>query len=249
MSAATLRHPGRLPDVPPAPTDILTENAAIRLAGGSTVICEAERVSIALGDDATVIISDPGDGFGISGVWNNRSFHLRGPFVEDVRVRLFGHPPDSPHWRPAAQRDTRPIHLFTRLPEGCLYLGIGKPRQGDYRNGIMVGAKLTIDPALNIDVLDRVRPAGEPESLPDTAWLADVMISPTAALERVVAGWFPETVEDHGEVLSTRWNIPAPLEVFYRLARQHSTLLGRQNFIRLAVRPVASRPRGVGRPG
>lgn len=51
------RHPDRLPDVPMTSTDILTENAAIRLAGGDLVICAADDVSVVLGNEAAVVQS------------------------------------------------------------------------------------------------------------------------------------------------------------------------------------------------
>jgi len=218
--------------VPVSPNDILTENAAIRLAGDDSIVCEADGVSVVLGNEAMVILAEPRDGLDVSGVWSSRRFHLNGPFVDDVGVRLFGHPPTSPQWSWAERRDVRPIHLLTRLPSGCLYLGIGKPGQGDYRDGVLFSAKLTIDPELTNDLLDRVRPSTEPNALPDLMWLASVKSSPTTALKQFVEGWIPETAEDLGDLATNTWDLPAPLAEFYRLARRRPTLLGRQNFIR-----------------
>ncbi|MFL6051427.1 MAG: hypothetical protein ACJ72W_00705 [Actinoallomurus sp.] len=84
--------------MPVNPNDLLTEGAATRLAGDNVIGCETDGVSVLLGDAATVIIADLRDGLDVSGVWNGRRFHLHGPLVDDVGVRLFGHPPDSPEW-------------------------------------------------------------------------------------------------------------------------------------------------------
>ncbi|WP_344668263.1 hypothetical protein [Catenulispora yoronensis] len=217
--------------MPLSPTDILPVDAAMRLAGDDRDTCEAEGASVVVGNDAMVIITDPQDSIGISGVWNSRRFRLHGPFVEDAAVRSVGHLPGSPHWSWATERGARQIHLFARLPEGCFYLGAGKPVQGEYRDGVMLSAELAIDPELTGEVLARVRPVREPDALPELAWLANIKDDPTAALQDFVSGWIPETAEDLGDFLPHQWDIPAPLAGFFRLARKRPVLLGRQNFI------------------
>ncbi|MEU1737391.1 hypothetical protein [Streptosporangium sp. NPDC020145] len=72
----------------------------------------------------------------MSGVWNSRRFHLHGPFVDDVGVRLFGHPPNSSGWNRAPRPEVGPVHLLIRLPEGRVYLGVGRPGQAGYANGV-----------------------------------------------------------------------------------------------------------------
>jgi hypothetical protein len=215
-----------------SPEDVLTEDAAAGFAGAVLVICEADGVSLVLGSDAMVIISEPRDELGVSGVWSSGRFHLHGPFVDEVGVRLFGHRPGSPQWSWTRPRDPRPIHLLVRLPEGCLYLGRGKPVQGEYHNGHLLSAKLAIVPELSVDTLDRVRPPAEPAALPGLDWLADVTADPAAALERFVEDWVPATSEDLGELDAHRWNVPDPLAELYRLARNRPVLLGVQNRIR-----------------
>jgi hypothetical protein len=218
--------------VPANPNDLLTEGAAIRLAGDNAIACETDGASVLLGDAATVIIADPRDELDVSGVWNGRRFHLHGPLADDVGVRLFGHPPASPEWSWNQRSDARPVHLLTRLPEGCVYLGVGKPGQGDYTNGCLTYAALTIEPELTPELLDRVRPPAEPGTLPNLDWLPHVTASPLEALTRFVAGWIPETYHDLGESVAAPRDVPEPLAVFYRLARHRPALLGVQNRLR-----------------
>ena len=218
--------------MPVTPNDILTENTAIRLAGDDAIVCETDGASIVLGNDAMVIIAERGNSLHVSSVWNSRRFHLHGPLVEDVAVRLFGHQPTSPQISWAGQRDVRPIHLLTRLPAGCLYLGLGKPARGHYTNEVLVSAELTIDPELTDELLDHVRPPTEPDTLPDQTWLANIQANPTIALKQFVEGWVPETDEDLGEFALSGWTVPEPLAAFYRLVRYRPALLGRQNFLR-----------------
>lgn len=218
--------------MPVNPNDLLTEDAAIRLAGGNVIGCETDGASVMLGDAATVIIADPLDGLDVSGVRNGRRFHLHGPLADDVGVRLFGYLPDSLEWSWTKGSDARPVHLLTRLPEGCVYLGVGKPAQAGYANGCLTYAALTIEPELAPELLDRVRPPSEPETLPNLDWLAHMTARPLEALTRFVEGWFPETYQDLGELVAAPWNVPEPLAVFYRLARHRPALLGVQNRLR-----------------
>ncbi|MFF5257947.1 hypothetical protein ACFY4C_03305 [Actinomadura viridis] len=218
--------------MPVNPNDLLTKGAAMRLAGDNVIGCETDGASVLLGDAAMVIIADPRDGLDVSGVWNSRRFHLHGPLIDDVGVRLFGHPPDSPEWSWAQRPDTRPVHLLIELPEGCVYLGVGKPGQARYENGCLAYAALTIEPELPPKLLDRVRPPTEPETMPNLDWLTHMSASPLEALTQFVEGWIPETHQDLGKFVAARWDVPEPLAVFYRLARHRPALLGVQNRLR-----------------
>ncbi|MFJ5779112.1 hypothetical protein [Streptomyces sp. NPDC093094] len=218
--------------MPVNPNDLLTEGAATRLAGDNVVGCETEGACVLLGDSAVVIIADPQDGPDVSGVWNSRRFHLHGPLADDVGVRLFGHPPDSPEWSWNQRPDTRPVHLLTRLPEGCVYLGIGKPGQAGYTDGCLDHAALTIEPELTPELLNRVRPPAEPETLPNLDWLTHMTTRPLEALTQFVEGWIPETHQDLGTFAAAPWEVPRPLAVFHRLARHRPSLTGVQNRLR-----------------
>ncbi|WP_232383166.1 hypothetical protein [Actinomadura violacea] len=158
-----------------------------------------------LGDAATVIIADPLGGLG---VWNGRRFHLRGPLVDDVGVCLFGHLPDSPEWSWTQRPGARPVHLLTRLPEGCPYLGVGKPAQAGYANGCLTYATLTIEPEPTPELLDRVRPPAEHETLPNLDSLVHMTASPLEALTQFVEGRIPETCQDLGEFVAAPWDVP-----------------------------------------
>ncbi|MGI5328374.1 hypothetical protein [Actinomadura nitritigenes] len=218
--------------MPVNPNGLLTEGAAIRLADDNVMGCETDGASVMLGEAATVIIADPLDGLDVSGVWNSRRFHLHGPLVDDVGVRLFGHLPDSLDRSWSQHSDARPVHLLTRLPEGCVYLGVGKPAQASYTNGCLAYAALTIEPELTLELPDRVRPPSEPETLPNLDWLTHMAVSPLEALTQFVEGWFPETYQDLGEFVAAPWDVPEPLAVFYRLARHRPALLDVQNRLR-----------------
>jgi hypothetical protein len=221
----------RLRFVPTKPLDLIDEQDAIRLAGANSIGCESDEVVVTLGDDAVVIIAEPMDAPGVSGVRNHERFHLHGPFVADVGIRLFGYPPTSPHWSWTQRDDPRPIYLLVRLPEGCLYLGVCRPQRGKLDDGLLYEAELTIEPALSTEALDRVRPPSEPGALPGLEWLPDVTDNPRAALDRFVRDWIPETNHDLGEPDAGRWNVPEPLADYYRLARRRPALLGVQNYI------------------
>lgn len=211
--------------------DLMTEGEAIRLVGDNVSIYASPGVSIALGDTATVVIADPRDDVGVGGVWNSGRFRLVGPLAAEVEVRLFGHPPTSPQWDWRQRRDERPMHLLSRLPEGCLYLGLGKLRSGGGHGRAPYFAEFAIDPELSDATLDRVRPPTEPEKLPGIRWLTEVASSPVEALAGFVDGWFSEASMDPEDVLPGRWKVPDPLASFYGLARRYPGLLGVQNYI------------------
>ncbi|TXS52784.1 hypothetical protein [Streptomyces sp. t39] len=220
--------------MPLSPSDLLTEADATRLAGGGVIGCETDGAVVLLGDAATVIIADARDGLGVSGVWSSRRLHLYGPFVDDVGLRLFGHPWGDPGSSWTQRPDPRPVHLLTRLPEGCVYLGVARQGAGQarYTDGSLTHAALTIEPELPSDLLNRVRPPAEPEALADLGWLARVHTSPLEALTEFVEGWIPETGEDLGELTRGACNVPPPLAEFCRLARRRPALLGVQNRLR-----------------
>lgn len=213
------------------PLDLLDERAAIRLAGAGAIGCESDKVVVFLGKAAVVIVADPVDAPDVSGVRSRETFHLHGPFAADLGTRFFGHPPTSPHWSWTQREDPRPIYLLIRLPEGCLYLGVCRPKGGKFDDGLLYEADLTIEPVLSAETLNRVRPASEPGVLPGLEWLPDVTDNPRAALDRFVHDWIPETSRDLGELDAGRWSVPAPLADYYRLARRRPALLGVQNYI------------------
>lgn len=222
--------------MPAKPLDLLDEQDAISLAGPSAIGCESDGVVVALGNAAVVIVADPIDVPGVSGVRSRETFSLHGPFAADVGVRFFGYAPTSPHWSWTQREDPRPIHLLIRLPEGCLYLGVCRPYRGKLDDGLLYEADLWIAPLLSAETLNRVRPFSEPGALPGLEWLPDVTDNPGAALDRFVQDWIPETHRDLGELDAGRWSVPAPLAGYYRLARRRPALLGVQNYIDLPDR-------------
>ncbi|MER7209191.1 hypothetical protein ABT340_19185 [Streptosporangium sp. NPDC000239] len=171
--------------MPLNPNGLLTEGAAVRLAGDNVVDCQTGGVSVLLGDAATVVIADPRDGLDVSGVWNSRRFHLHGPFVDDVGVRLFGHPPTPPDGTGptpggGAGPSADPAAGRSHIP------GSRQARAGRVHERRLSCAALTIEPELTPELLDRVRPSAEPETVPNLDWLTRMTTRPLEALTRFV---------------------------------------------------------------
>lgn len=225
------------------PVDVIDEDEAIRLAGADAVAHRAQGVVVTVGDDAVVIVADPQDGLESSGVWTRTRFRLHGPFPYDVGVRFFGRPPTSPYWSWAQRGDVRPVHLSTRLPEGCLYLGTGKAFHGGFDEHALYSVDLGIEPELTLEVLDRVLPPTDPGRLPGVEWLDLIPIAPLLALESFVTAWVPE---NGGSVEAVEFSgVPAALVEYYRLAQTRPALLGVQNRLLLVAGWAAGR-RDVG---
>ncbi|WP_344657015.1 hypothetical protein [Catenulispora subtropica] len=225
------------------PLDLVDEDEAIRLAGANAAAHHGPGVVVVLGDDAVVIVADPQDGLEASGMRSRRDFRLHGPFPYDVGVRFFGHPPTSPHWSWAQRRDVRPFHLFTRLLEGCLYLGVGKPFHGGFDEHALHTADLRITPELTLEVLDRALPPTEPGELPGLEWLGLVSDAPMQALESFVTAWIPE--DGSSAEASEHDDVPAALVEYYRLAQARPALMGVQNRLLPVVKWAAGRDVGM----
>ncbi|GAA2004853.1 hypothetical protein [Catenulispora subtropica] len=212
----------------PKPLDLLNEGEVARLTGADVIGCHGPGAVAYLGSDAVSIVADPVDDPEASGVRSRYSFHLQGPFVGDLGVRVLKHPPAR-----NGPEDLRPIHLFARLPEGCLYLGAGTVGLATFANDLLYEAELDIEPPLPAEMLDRVRRPSEPGELPGLDWIEALEQDPGEALDTLVHAWFPKTSEDLGQVNHAGWTIPGFLSRFYQLARHRPAVLGVQNFINL----------------
>ncbi|MEY9934141.1 hypothetical protein ABH926_008805 [Catenulispora sp. GP43] len=225
------------------PLDLVAEDEAVRLAGAGAATHHGPGVVVVLGGDAVVIVADPQDGLESSGMRSRRDFRLHGPFPYEVGVRFFGHPPTSPHWTWAQRREVRPFHLFTRLPEGCLYLGVGKPFRGGFDEHALHSADLRIAPELSLEVLDRVLPPTQPGELPGLEWLGLVSDAPILALESFVIAWIPQ--DGSSPEACKLDGVPAALVEYYRLAQTRPALMGVQNRLLPAAKWTAGRDVGM----
>ncbi|MFI6729599.1 hypothetical protein NRF20_42795 [Streptomyces sp. R-74717] len=194
------------------------------------------RAMVAVGSSPTVVIADPSDEPGVSGVWNDQEFRLVGP-APPVASRLVGPMPFT-----AAGTPPEPlVHLFVRLDGGCLYLGTGRVSMCETSEDVLIRCRLRISPPLNREILDRVRPPATPPPLPGLAWLGNVHRNPGQAVERFLTNWYPATSTQE-PIADIPGSIPRALADFYRLATQRPVILGSHNRIKRIneIRPDSS---------
>ncbi|WP_328664233.1 hypothetical protein [Streptomyces sp. NBC_00328] len=188
---------------------LTTEAAALSVAGAGLRRYEMGPALIGAGADATVVIVEPGDDPGVSGVQDSTKVLLRGDAVPALHPRF-------------EFRAALPIHLFARLDRGCLPLGTALCRGGSSTPAHFNHAELRLDQPLTREMLDAVRPVPAPGSVPTVDWVDHVETDPIRALESFVLGWFPaEEAEPAGEE-STEGepdDLPEALAGFYRVAR------------------------------
>ncbi|MEU9371688.1 hypothetical protein AB0D71_45145 [Streptomyces avermitilis] len=190
---------------------LITEAAALSVAGAGLLRYEVGPALICAGADATVVIVGPGDNPGVSGVQDSAKVLLRGDGVPALHPRF-----DFP--------GALPIHLFARLDQGYLSLGTARCRRmgGESTSAHFNHAVLELDQPLSRAVLDAVRPVPAPGPVPGVEWVDLVATDPIRALESFVLGWFPteetEPAED-GSTAGEAGSLPEALAAFHRLAR------------------------------
>ncbi|MGW7367949.1 hypothetical protein ACWGI8_32145 [Streptomyces sp. NPDC054841] len=196
------------PTLPP----LITEAAALSGAGAGLRRYEMGSALIGTGADATVVIVEPGDSPGGSGVQDSTKVLLRGDTVPVLYPRFDFEAP-------------LPIRLFARMDGGCLPLGAARGR-GRSDPAAFDYAALELDQPLTREVLDAVRPVPEPGPVPDVDWVDHVDAGPIRALESFVLGWFSaeEPVSAEEDATAERGNLPEALVAFYRLARLRPAL-------------------------
>ena len=94
---------------------LTTEAAALSTAGDGLVRHEMGAALVCAGAAATIVIVEPGDDPGVSGVQDSTKVLLSGDGAPALRPR-FG------------LRGALPIHVFARLDQGCLSLGAARCR-------------------------------------------------------------------------------------------------------------------------
>ncbi|MGW4021413.1 hypothetical protein [Streptomyces sp. NPDC005009] len=94
---------------------LVTEAAALSVAGAGLRRYEMDTAVIGAGTDATVVIVESGDNPRVSGVQDATKVLLRGDPIPDLRPRFDFESP-------------LPMHVFARLGQGCLPLGTARCR-------------------------------------------------------------------------------------------------------------------------
>ncbi|WP_158791125.1 hypothetical protein [Streptomyces sp. NRRL WC-3549] len=198
--------------------DLVDEAEALALVGPDAEMFTIGGAVVGFGAAEPVIIADAVDGLTTSCVWNSREFRLHGSGPARLASRIWDEDP------------RRPVHVFVRLEEACIYLGTARPVRGERSNDRFMLCVLRLDSQLDQEVLDRVRPPTTPPGLPGLEWLDHVNTDRGKALELFVKGWFPATGTD-GLVTDLPGSVPWALADFYHLAARHPAVSGRQNTI------------------
>ncbi|SEE37090.1 hypothetical protein SAMN05216532_7961 [Streptomyces sp. 2231.1] len=211
---------------------LITEAAALAVAGVGLHRYEMGPAVIGAGVDVTVVIVESGDDPGVGGVQDATKVLLRGDAVPALRPRLEIRAP----W---------PLHVFVRLDGGCLPLGTALCRGGSSIPAHLPYALLKLDKPLTREVLDAVRPVPEPGPVPGVDWVGHVESDPIRALEAFVLGWFPaEAAGSIGERTNEGEqpdDLPEALTAFYSVARRRPAVLGFRN-------PVLPQPQRTSGP-
>ena len=187
---------------------LITEAAALSVAGAGLLRYEMGPALIGAGADSTVVIVEAGDNPEVSGVQDSTRVLLRGERIPDLHPRF-------------DFQDVPPIHLFARLDRGCIPLGTARCRSRPWKPGDFNHAVLELRQPLGRKVLDMVRPVPEPGPVPGVEWVGFVEADPVRALKAFILGWFPaeDTVSPEDEsTASDLGNLPEALAAFYRLA-------------------------------
>ncbi|MFE1292754.1 hypothetical protein [Streptomyces sp. NPDC058751] len=193
---------------------LITEAAAMSVAGVGFHRYEMGPALIGVGADATVVIVAPGDNPGVSGVQDSTKVLLRGEPVPALHERF-------------AFRDAPPIHLFADLGGGCLPLGTARCRGRSWSPAGFNHADLELDQPLSRAMLDAVRPVPEPGPVPGVGWVDHVETDPVRALESFVLGWFPTEETEPAKEATAEGDLdalPTALAAFHRLARLRPAL-------------------------
>ncbi|MFJ9694784.1 hypothetical protein [Kitasatospora sp. NPDC101183] len=207
----------------PSPT---TEAAALAAAGAGAQRYDLGSALIAAGDDATVVLVEPGDRPGLDGVQDAGTVLLTGAPVDGLHTR-FVHPAE------------RPIHVYARLDGACLPLGAAIAARTESAAPAISHVRLQFEQPLGRALLDLVRPVPAPGPTPAVDWVDEVEAQPLRALEAFALGWFPAEQPPAEE--PELGPVPPALAAFHRLARRRPALLRFGN-------PVLKRPRRASGP-
>lgn len=208
---------------------LITEEAALSVAGAGLIRYAMGPALIGAGADATVVIVESGDNPKVSGVQDSVWVLLRGDRIPELHSRF-------------EFRGALPIHVFARLEEGYLRLGTAQCRAMPSAPANFNRAELRLSQPLTREMLDAVRPVPSPGPVPRVDWIDLVESDPIRALESFVLGWFSEAEPADDETTANELdNLPEALAAFHRLARLRPA-------IHRFIDPVLKKPRHASGP-
>lgn len=198
--------------------DVIEEGDAGAMAGANPSLFQAGGASVVVGGDAVVVIADPNDDPLLSGVKGEFTFALYGPAPVELQSAIFN---DS---------TGRSILLFVRIDSGCMFVGNGILAQGELGHDRFVSCHFDIEPALERQTLDTVRPVAVPNGLPGMAFVKES--SAEGFVRRFAADWIPE-VAGAGFDVEAGWPdaVPDSIAAYLQVARHRPSLLGSENKI------------------
>lgn len=189
--------------------EIVAEAGALAVAGSGARVHTAAGTVFAAGPDGTVVIT--------TGVHNAEDLTVSGPFPRLVEGRVNGG--DA-------------LHVFARLPDGCLTLGTARVTGVARRRGVLQRLDLRLDTPLP----ERLRDLAETDQ-PGPDWLDLLPDDPLAAMERFAAGWWDRT----GAAPAPLTGGPPALRVFQRAVDGRAT----RGALRIHREPLPGGPGGT----
>jgi hypothetical protein len=193
------------------PWSVVDEPEALALAGPGATLLTGDGAAYAVGSDTIVVITPP--------TGSAAEITLPGPFPELVEQRLGG------VLRPAVQ-------AFTRLPQGCLTLGVARSTELGYRRGALHDIRLTFESPVPADLLGRVTPG--------LGWLEQVGSDPVSAMRRFIGDWYDDVPP---RAVLPDVEAPPPLQAFYRAAAGRAEVHGVSSVV--LPQPIGGRPDGL----
>ncbi|MEV6602511.1 hypothetical protein AB0M36_37550 [Actinoplanes sp. NPDC051346] len=192
--------------------EVVSERLAFALAGPGAQEGSICGFDYAQGVDGCVIVVEPHDDPGRSGVWNPQTFRVVGPVPEGVRVVWLR----ASHSRP-------PIHVFVRFGADFVYLGTASPCW--FAHAVsepddtfeLTECLLRLSQPVPADMLERVRPTTLPTQLPGVAWLGRLADDRVAALREFLTGWYPDLQPEERPFGLSLAHLPPVLAEFHRL--------------------------------
>ncbi|GAA0472154.1 hypothetical protein Aca07nite_82600 [Actinoplanes capillaceus] len=192
---------------------VVAEAGALATAGPRAKVHGEAGDLFAIGPAGTVVIT--------GGVRTAEDLTVTGPFARLVEGRLTG-------------GDALPVHVFARLPDGCLALGTARVTELARRRGVLQRAGLRLYTPLPQHLLDLARPDGPPAG---TDWLDLLPGDPVGALRGFVADWYSDVPPAAPEPAD---GLPGPLRAFHEAAAGRPEVSG--GALRVLPGPPAAGP-------